>query len=95
MTTPTLRLLVVLPILMLCGFKSCEKSVRLSDPPQIDCRAIAREKCDPPVGLDGGPLGVTEVDDVKNRAAWHACVLRHNAALECFDKLEEAGYVRK
>lgn len=56
---------------------------------------MAFENCDPPVGLDGGTLGKTEVDDVKNRAAWHVCVLRHLAALECLQKAENAGYIKK
>ena len=81
--------------LMLCGFGSCGKSTKLSDPPPVECGTMAFENCDPPVGLDGGTLGKTEVDDVKNRAAWHVCVLRHLAALECLQKAENAGYIKK
>lgn len=80
---------------MLCGFGSCGKLTRLPDPPKIECAAIAREPCDPPTKVAGGTLGETETDDVQNRAAWHVCILKHNAALNCFKKLEEAGYVRK
>jgi hypothetical protein len=51
------------------------------------------ERCEPAVARSG-TLGETELDDVKNRAAWHTCVVQHEAAVECFEALKEKGYVQ-
>ena len=80
--------------LMLCGFGSCGKSIKLSAPPPIECSAIAKERCDPAV-VNSAPLAQTEKDDVLNRASWHACVIRHEAAVKCLEALEEQGYVEE
>lgn len=68
--------------------------MKLTKPPEVECKSEARKACEAPANLTGGPLGKTEVDDIQDRAAWLVCIMRHNAALDCFDKLEEAGYVK-
>jgi hypothetical protein len=67
----------------------------LPEPPPIaSCGTEALEYCDGPNPGRADRLGETEGEDVDNRAAWLACIVRHHAAATCLRRLKAAGVLR-
>lgn len=86
------NLLLCAALLSLTACAGISSTTLPAPPKPLACAAEALHACEPPeIEPEGATLGASEEVDALNRERWHRCIHQHNAAMDCFCVLYQAG----